>query len=276
VEETNCRICIKRIAESREHLPPQSTNNRGQVYIRFIRNDTSKGVEHKSVELQNGFWMRVLCQKCNERIGRVYGGNYGDFYKQFAAASLLFDTKDNHQIYLRDIYPLRILKQMFAMFLCIYPSAPPPEWESLRNFVQRKEGLLPADAPRVYLYKNDSTNSRIVLRCALIEIHTDRKPILISEISRAPVGIVFGEVVDDRFDYMEEITHWGRMSYKKKMNLCLSLPAHKITHDHPLAFGTPDEVEQWRTNKGIIWAVPESDYKEMETNTSLILRRRRP
>lgn len=274
-EKNNCRICNKRLAESREHLPPQNTNNCGTVHIRFIKNDTSRGVEHEHVELQNGFWMRVLCRKCNSRLGRIYGANYGDFYKQFSECGRLLDLKENHQIYLRDIYPLRVIKQMIAMFLCIQPSAPPIEWDCLRKFVQTKEELLPADAPNVYLYKNDSQNSRIVPRCAIGEIHTHRKPILISEISWVPVGIVFCEDADDRFDYMENITHWGRMGYKKKISVSLSLPAHEITHDHPLAFGTPDEVERWRTSKGIIWAVPEVQHKEMETGTSLILQRGR-
>lgn len=227
-------------------------------------------MQHILEESNNGFWVLALCPSCNSKTGFRYGSAYANFVSQVSKSAGIEDLKGNVYVHLEDVYPVRVLKQMFSMFLCAMPQRSMPAWQKIRNFVLQRDANLPSDAPHVYLYKNISRVGRIAPPCGISELFTSRGPILVSEISWPPVGIIFCDPPDDRFKDMEDVTSWGQYNFKQKKNLVIKLPQLRITTDHPIAFGTPDEVERWRTTHGILWYVPEADDPTLQTSVSML------
>lgn len=272
-----CHVCRNAPAIGREHLPAKGAANTGKVQIKFIDGtQVGGGVFHQHLESNDGFWVQALCKKCNEhRTGSRLGSAYAAFVEQVSRASGIEDEGGRIYVRLADIYPLRIIKQMFSMFLCAMPQQPLPAWRNLQDFVYNKDEKLPPDAPKVYLYLNTSEIGRIVPWCAIAEICTRRNPIALSEISWPPVGIIYCEQGDERFDPMENITGWGQYSFKDKKNLVVQLPRLRVNTDHPLAYGSLSEIEKWRTDCGIIWAVAgaDGDYESSPNNTSMVWQR---
>jgi hypothetical protein len=122
--------------------------------------------------------------------GSRYGTAYKDFVSQIADASGLEDTSGRAFVNLRNVYPLRILKQIFSMFLGAVPFEPTQVWKEIQDFVRKRDCAIPESAPSVYLYKNISKLGRIVPCCGIGEFSTN-KNFVVSEVSWPPVGIVY-------------------------------------------------------------------------------------
>jgi len=266
-EETNtnqrqhlCHVCSKYPATSKEHIPSRHAGNKGEVEIIYIDGKTPSGdMEFHVVRSSDGFWVPTFCKYCNNKTGWRYGEAYKDFISQIADAAGLEDTSGRDYAHLKGIYPLRILKQMFAMFLGAVPYEPAPVWNSIQDFVRKRDSVLPANAPSVYLYKNISKLGRIVPCCGIVEFSTD-KCLVVSEVSWPPVGIVFAYQSDERFRMMENITHWGRFRFKVKSDSLVRLPRLRVASHYPLGFGTAQKVEREQAQRGLayLFHVPEN------------------
>lgn len=256
MEETPlCRICGRRPVDSPEHIPPQSQGNVGEIEVTLIQIDDAAHRLHRIHEMfRDGFFRRVLCSRCNHRYGSIYNTSYTEFVRQVANASGLRDPKGRVLVHLKDVYPLRILKQMFLMYICVQLWE--DGWPYIREFVRRRDDRLPQDAPHVYLYRNVSNTGRIVPWHGLGELRTGRPPLTLSEVSYPPIGLVFCDDQDDRFALMEDITSWGQYEFSKKTSIVLRLPDLQVSTSHPLGFGTEDDVERWRLDCGVIWFIP--------------------
>ena len=156
MEETLlCSVCGKRPVDSREHIPPKSQGNVGEIEVTFIQIDDAAHKLDRIREMFNdGFFRRVLCRKCNNKYGSIYNPSYDLFVKQVANASGLYDSEGRMYVHLENIYPLRILKQMFLMYICIQPWQ--KGWPHIREFVKSKDAKVPQDLPHIYLYRNIS------------------------------------------------------------------------------------------------------------------------
>jgi hypothetical protein len=275
VEEIRmCRICGRRPAVTKEHLPSQGAGNIGETEVVFIDGNLDREVQRIQEIFEQGFYRRVLCGKCNSKYGSFYNTVYTDFVNQIRRASGIRDPQNRVLVHLEDIYPGRILKQMLLMYLCIQPREVIPGWEGIRDFVKHKERKLPSGTPRIYVYKNISNNGRIVPWMGLGEVHTQRTVVMLSEISYPPIGIVFCDQQDDRFSFMEDITNWGQYGFKEKSNFVIHLPELHVSTDHPLGFGTEAEVEKWIVECGVVRFIPRAEDSLGRTSVGLTLRRR--
>ena len=246
-----CRLCTKRLANSKEHIPIQSSANKGKVKIIYVDSKVSSGeIKYSTYLSSDGFWLPVLCDKCNKKTGYRYGDAYRVFIDQINKSTGIEDVKNRVYMNFQQIYPLRILKQMLSMFLCSVPYQPAKEWKELQNFVLKRDTHLPKNSPYIYLYKNISKIGRIVPCCGVIEFFTSFEPITISEISWPPLGIIFSFQKDERFALMEEISYWNKYSFKDKVDLSLSLPQLKVCSHFPISYGNAEEVEREEGRKG--------------------------
>ena len=268
-----CHICNRRPAAGEEHIPPQHTNNKGVVEIIYIDGTTPSGdIKFHVISSSEGFWVPALCENCNNMTGWRYGTAYKDFVSQIADASDLEDTSGRALVNLKSVYPLRILKQIFSMFLVAVPFEPAPVWKEIQDFVRKRDCTLPESAPYVYLYKNISNLGRIVPCCGIAEFSTN-KSFVVSEVSWPPVGIIYAFEADERFKIMEDITHWGRFRFKDRGNFLIKLPKLRVASHYPLGFGTAQEVEREQGRRGLayIFHVPEDSASH--NNISVLWRR---
>lgn len=269
-----CRICGRKPATTKEHLPSQGAGNTGTTDVLFIDGNLNEVIRRVQEIFEKGFYREVLCGDCNSKYGSFYNTAYTDFVNQIQSATGIKDPENRTLISLENVYPVRILKQIFLMYLCIQPRDVLPGWESIRNFVRRKDTKLPSDAPKTYLYKNVSNNGRILPWMGLSEVYRRSQPIFISEISYPPVGIVFCDQEDDRFVSMESISEWGAYGFKDRCNLVVRLPELQVSTDHPLGFGTESEVARWIEECGVARLIPRPEDSESKTSVGLSLRPR--
>ena len=73
-----------------------------------------------------------------------------------------------------------------------------------------------------------------------------------SEISYPPIGIVYSHGANPRFANMVDITGWSQYGFSVKKDFVLKLPQFKVSTDHPLGFGNPEDVEKWVSKHHVI------------------------
>jgi len=82
-----CQLCAKRQADSKEHLPIQSTGNMGDVLVNFVDGCAGSGdMQYHTFRSTDGFWVPALCKRCNNRTGRRYGSSYADLVSQISSS----------------------------------------------------------------------------------------------------------------------------------------------------------------------------------------------
>jgi hypothetical protein len=288
---TRCHICAIRPADSREHLPGVAAANDGPVVVNYIELGLSPDNElnYRTVVEQDGLVVRTLCRKCNSRAGGNYGTAYKNFVLEFSKEPLGSDEKGGALIPLDQIQPLRILKQMTAMFLAAQPKLDHERWGPLQLFVRRRDMLLPEGLLRFYLYRNTSSLGRIVPLAALGALRAGPAwvresgvlhaaprmgPAGFSELSWPPMGIVYAVEEHPLFEDMAEITHWGSYKFKDKVDLAVCVPRLRVETHWPLGFGSPADVDEWSSREGIMHFIGEgSDDPSLPTNVGLTFHR---
>src|SRR5918992_211555 len=126
-----CHICAIRSADSDEHLPGVAAANDGPVEVIYIEPGRSADnqIKFRRVIEREGFSVPTLCQHCNARTGGSYGTAYKDFVRQFSLEGLsATDEKGRALVALDGLQPLRVLKQMTAMFLAAQPKLDYERW----------------------------------------------------------------------------------------------------------------------------------------------------
>lgn len=281
-----CCLCMRRPAETNEHVPGRHAANTGPVLIRYLTGATSSGgLRHRVRKAPDGFSVPTLCRKCNSRTGSRYGAAYGDFVRQFEASGTLKASDGRTFIGLRGIRPARVAKQMISMLITSQPKALPPQLDHLREYVLRRDAVLPAsdssDAFGLFLYRNVSRNGRIVPMGSIMELFApgpvEDRSVLSAEVSWPPVGLVFAMQGATwlRARGLVDITDWGRQRFNAIENVQILVPDFEVTTDHPLGFGQPDDVERWRSERGVVWAIARVDDPELPNATAMIWRRDR-
>lgn len=240
--------------------------------VTYIHGNLDRTVRRVRGVFEKGFFLNVLCPECNNRYGSIYNTAYADFVHKVRVTSGLKDSRNRELVYLKGVYPARILKQMFLMFLCVQPRTAVTGWQPIREFIQRKNMKLQADALRVYLYKNVSPNGRIAPWIGMGECLTRRPPILLSEITYPPVGIVFSQQPDSRFDQFHDVTEWGQYKFKDRTDLVIALPELAVCTDHPLGFGTARDVAAWIKRSGVVRFIPRPEDASSLTSAGVTLR----
>ena len=293
-----CRICGRRPADSREHIPPRSANNRGRVLIRHMRMDTApgSGLAHRLTYARDGFTLPNLCTKCNNRTGGRYGGAYRAFVDAFersgriaavAAGAAGLTTRaappSHVHVHLDGLEPVRVAKQMVATFLAAQPGQladPLFPREALRDFVLRQDSALPDGALEIYVYRNRSTHGRLVPVCSLSSLfgpgHINDRSVVCSEVSWPPVGLVFvpgGGGGALAAAGMPEVSGWGREPLGRRMAAQLRVPNLLVETDWPLGFGTAAEVNRWIDEQHLMWMVGTADDPTAPNAASMLWRR---
>jgi hypothetical protein len=270
-----CQLCQRRPAESLEHIPTRSSDNAGPVSVRYLQLADHASSRHHELSYRNGFARRSLCRKCNNETGSKYGQAYADFINQFTRSGIIEDQHRFSLLNLRGIYPQRILKQLYAIFLSIQPNAGIEQWRDIRAYVLKRNYPFPDSAPRVYLYRNISRRGRIVPLCGISELFEEKQPVVSSEMSYPPLGVVFGFSRPDYFSEMADITQWSNYGFKDRGDFQFRIPRLLVETDWPLGYGTAADVDRWTNARGIVWFVVDADDKTGPTSVSMLLQRDR-
>src|SRR6185369_17458669 len=82
-----CRICQKFGRLTKEHVPPETAfNDRGYLEYYVAKTDEAQRVIWETRDVNNkGIVLFTLCEKCNNKTGKLYGADYLNFVQAFSA-----------------------------------------------------------------------------------------------------------------------------------------------------------------------------------------------
>lgn len=268
-----CHYCGIREAGSREHLPGVAALNDRPVTVSFL---SARGgrIEQESREERDGFVVRTICEKCNSRTGGNYGTAFKEFAMQFRSSVVHDITQPRGWVSLSGIQPLRVLKQLVAMFLAAQTDLSFERTQNLRDFVLRRDKKLPDEELRVSLYRNISETGRISSTSGSGFLF--RRPrwdtLIASEISWPPLGVVYSYGRHPHLEGMRDITEWGQYSFKVRESFSFSVPQLRVEANWPLAYGTLQEAAAWTEQLGVVVLVTNSMSGSDPAQLSALLR----
>lgn len=248
-----CHICGTHDKLSFEHVPPKAAfNNRRLVRIGFEEAMAVGPYDHAKGPIeQRGAGAYTLCEPCNNTTGRWYAPAFADWCVQ--GATVLIKTDFNPRIFtIQYIFPLRIIKQIVAMFLSVNHDGFAPSNPELVEFVLNRDKMYLPPKYRFFVYFNRGAATdkmRYLGFTAKMHFYTHERWLL-SEISFPPFGYVFtidSEPPDRR---LFEITHFSRYRYND----------FKVQEMEPVVLDTPTVVPaDYRTPQEVVKEAAQQD-----------------
>lgn len=265
-----CHVCGEVSELSFEHVPPESCFNskRNRVYrgldVIGATNETNHfpweikelESEHrlKHEQKQRGVGWNTLCEKCNNSTGRWYAKSYGMFIRQgyFGLKDFGWSKIKHQNVYMlsfRDIYPLRVIKQIFTMFCSINGPNFTEVHPDIREFILDRESVqIDKTIYATYLYISLGNILRYIGKMVDFKVNNNfevLKSRTISELTTLPYGHVMEfnpnrESLEQEWNLLPIFTSF---KYSEMVNLDLSIPAFEVNTNFPLDYRTKDEIK---------------------------------
>lgn len=253
----HCRACGAYALLTWEHVPPKATpNKRTHVRITLEQAVSLRPDEKPKGELQQGgIQVQAFCESCNKKFGQLYVPALLQWYKggRFILRQIIAQNYSGAQFGATDVYPLRILKAVVAMFLAINPERfrTEPTGAALAQLLkdQFAQGMPPNI--RLYTYFNRAGALRfnpfsIILQGVIPGASVEEiEALRLSEITYPPYGFLMAlgptRGVDPR---LFDISYFGDFDYDEQATVAANMPLLE-THIGPLANDYQTEQE-WR------------------------------
>lgn len=245
-----CCICGKVEELSFEHFPPKSAYNKGRIFdaVDFMDWIKDKGVWKKKRRISGGLGAYTLCSRCNNIAGR-YAREYIEWVKK--AVKILDEHKDHEWPgFFADVYPLRFLKEVLAMFCSLNGPDFAEKHREVRKFVLSKSSQqLPANLT-IFMYLNTSRYMARTGFAGLIEFGNPSKVYVVSEYNFPPFGFAI-YLGNAKYDKITDITWFAEYSYDEKDTVYLELPILKRNTPFPADYRSESEIFIDRIRKSI-------------------------
>ncbi|MFH6942583.1 hypothetical protein [Flavobacterium sp. FlaQc-50] len=236
-----CRLCKKNTDLSFEHIPPKVAFNkytkfRSVPFLEYAQNAHKTDYQPNAKLQQGGLGKYCLCRKCNSFLGNNY---VPDYFKMSQTAKAIFQNKDFSKAFFttREISPLRFLKQILSMFVCINDPDFTDDEPELLNFLKNPSENNLSDKFRIFMYLNHLGQIR-----SLTSMYTNKYG-LVNELTFPPLGFVLSINSDNSFP-LTEITHFKNISidYTDEVTYELfNLPTHL---PFPVDYRTREEIDE--------------------------------
>lgn len=256
-----CRICGKEDELSFEHVPPKSAFNKATLVEYTLESWTTKR-KVKGRQRQGGTGEYTLCKQCNNDTGSWYADEYVKWAKiAFDVLSLIercpdhFSGKTEIAVMLKNVYPLRFLKQVVTCLFSVVGIDPSAAFarnnpELVTFVLGRYEAHLPQDY-QLYLRLYQSSILRrhpIAGKLTVTYKKNDggrilpdtiraREPSILSEVAHPPFALVMTHGTS--FPDATNITHFKEYKYDERVDLVLPLMIGRSTTPYPGSFQAP-------------------------------------
>lgn len=257
-KEGKCHICGKYGSLTYEHVPPRAAFNSHKAFIHFGKENIGSNdfpwdfSRKRGKQLQRGIGFHTLCGRCNNNTGSWYGDAFVDFtYKGYKTT---FNQKSNTNnwitIILPDIYPLRIIKEIVAMFFSVNNPNLSAIHQDLQTFVlSREKRGISTHKYGFYIYALRGSISRYIGVAGILSISTGTIRLL-SEFSAPPFGYVFEIEPKDKSNYCDITFFANDFMFNEKRTIKLTIPIYESNTYFPADYRTKRQVmEDYIKNK---------------------------
>lgn len=253
-----CALCGKNFKLTFEHIPPKAANNSKPARLvsgnaHFKKNNRlpwdTTGIRYHNQQQGSGVFS--LCTECNNNTGALYGNDYIEFVKR-AITMIKCDIPDNHDVVdFKEIYPLRVIKQICSMFCSINPEL--SYLDDMRKFVLNKESnTLNKEKYRIQMYFNKGNMTKYNGYTCQIDI--GGSTIEMSELLIPPFGFQLIFDPKDEIQYTGfNITHFADCKYNDRAKVTVPILFNEVNNIFPNDYRTKceiiDQIEQSEKNK---------------------------
>lgn len=241
-----CRLCGEMKDLSFEHIPPRSSFNKNTVYVISSFEDSlgSEDIFNPNIKgkvKQGGTGNNSLCIECNNFLGRTYV----DSYKSWIMVGIdrLKVYKDSPISFrIDDFEPLKVLKQIFSMFISMDDEDCYDRHKDLCDYVRDPNSNELPEKYRILIYLNDIGKTFYIPPMSYGNIKT-RLFVFCSELIFSPFGYVFTIGNNKPIDKLIDITSFNRYKLDDKVPIefynLYKLPKHLPI---PLDYRTEQEI----------------------------------
>lgn len=271
-----CALCGKKTELTFEHIPPRSAFN--STPARPVSGDALIGTFSEEKRMpwdidglpysnqQRGMGRFSLCRQCNNDTGTWYGNDYVDFARGVSHVMLKNNVQQGQmlRIVFKEVYPLRIVKQMLSMICSInQPAMEDTRLSKLADFVLDKDAInLDKGNYKICLYLKTGALMKYCNFSVVVMKSKDGSGIEIiplSEICAYPFGFIVYFDLPDGSDYKGcDITSFSDLQYNQKCDLEMALPIYETNNVFPLDYRTKGEIisfieenRKWKKEHGI-------------------------
>jgi len=246
-----CHICGRIEKLSFEHVPPKRALNSNKAFM-YLGKDVIGlekfpwdlgGVAKK--QLQRGIGFNTLCEKCNNDTGAWYGGAFVDFTRQGYEAIINNEILDKKSINIqfRNIYPLRVIKEIIAMFFSINNPELSSAIPEFRDFVlDREKRGISEDKYGFYIFISTGRFLRYIGIGGIL--YSDKSFKVASELCAPPFGYIF-EIDPKGKNQSVDITFFANnYTYNDCVNITIEIPVLGISSYLPLDYRNKEQIIQ--------------------------------
>ena len=246
-----CKLCGKNTVLTFEHVPPRSAFNRwpsrfyaGKELMLHVASpelpwELSK---RKWVQQQRGYGAYTLCADCNSYTGRKYAPAYTDFCVQaLQQIGEQGSTRGNITISFRNIYPLKVMKEILCMFLSINHAKFGDRYPDIREFVKNYALRREIRCASVFSYANIGRLHRIVGNAGIMNV-SDGWGRLVSELGAIPFGFVM-EMTPAKERELTPLADFSDLyDIDEKASVDVKFPIKQSNSFIPLDYRTREEI----------------------------------
>lgn len=242
-----CCLCGKVRDLSFEHVPPKNAYNyRDSIFEAFDFMDwiQEKGTWKKRKKIRGGLGAYTLCRSCNS-----LGGRYAREYKEWVNKAIKILKGNNGREWsgiLRDVYPVRFLKEVVLMFCSLNGSRFAETHPEIKDFIMSKDNRQLPPKITIYMYLN---TSKLITRTGitgLIEFEKPSKIYVVSEYNFPPFGFAM-YIGNAKYDRLTDITWFDEYDYDEMVDIHLEVPILERNIPFPADYRTAVEIEYDRT-----------------------------
>jgi hypothetical protein len=245
-----CHICGKEDELTYEHVPPEKAFNSNKALIYFGKDflgsddfpwDLS-GKKYK--QLQRGIGFNTLCGKCNNDTGGWYADAFVDFtYKGYKNSYNKHLLSNNWiTITFPNIYPLKVFKEIIAMFFSVNHEDLSTVHEDPRALVLSKERMgVSSDKYGLYLYFLQGSVARYIGLTGISSFPIGHTRIL-SELAAPPFGYVLEFRPKDKTGYCDLTFFANLFNFSDKKTITLDVPIYESNTYIPADYRTKKQI----------------------------------
>lgn len=242
MQRGTCRLCKKTKDLSFEHIPPKAAFNsntkyRSVPYIEHIQNSHKPDYKPNAKLNQGGIGSYCLCRDCNSFLGNMYVSEYAKLAaicKQILREHYL--TKVRFSIH--DIAPLKILKQVISMFVCINDPWFTSSHHELLTFIKDPKSKELPNKYRIYMYLNNEGGLR---NLPYMFMNTHKA---VCELTFPPLGFVLNIDNPNTIVGLTEITHFKNIDFASNIVVMFELYNLPTYSAIPIDYRTQEEINQ--------------------------------
>lgn len=246
-----CHICGQRDRLTYEHVPPKSAfNNQPARLYNMLDSIGSDNLPwetptQKAEILQKGIGKYSLCSHCNNSTGGWYGEEYVKFVRSmhYTIVGLKLTADQVLGIQATEIYPLKIFKQILAMF-CSINIEGFSENSNFRDYIMdRERNDFDTGKYRLSMYicTADSMPKQIPI-CAVGNLRGQTFR-CITELVHYPFGFVLEMDYDaEKTSPGADITAFSQCKFEDKCNVEMWIPVKSSYSYFPLDYRSKNEI----------------------------------